>query len=208
MLAATRCACSCSCCSWHGAGFMSEPDWSGEAAATQIPGANYVGFMVRGTKQQAVYVGFNPNPEPCAAILPNPGLRMQWRRLVDTARWGVATTHGVAYTNDWASGVWLRVVGSWQCLWSVLFALLPLPCFGGGVVFNRCLSLTPCRVSMDGYAVASCPCQGIARSCILTCHQQCVLLPALPRCFCLLVAGPLPRMLHWTMESCWRLSTS
>lgn len=43
-------------------------------------------FMVKGERQQAVYVGFNPNPEPCTVFLPNPGLRMQWRRLVDTAR--------------------------------------------------------------------------------------------------------------------------
>lgn len=43
--------------------------------------------MVRGEMQVAVYVGFNPNPEPCAAALPSPGLRMQWKRLVDTARW-------------------------------------------------------------------------------------------------------------------------
>lgn len=73
-------------CSWHGAGPLSEPDWSGEAAVAQVPGSNYVAFMVKGDKQQAVYVGFNPNPEPCTVFLPNPGLRMQWRRLVDTAR--------------------------------------------------------------------------------------------------------------------------
>lgn len=72
--------------SWHGAGPLSEPDWSGEAAVALTPGANYVAFMVKGEKQQAVYVGFNPNPEPCTVFLPNPGLRMQWRRLVDTAR--------------------------------------------------------------------------------------------------------------------------
>lgn len=77
-------------CSWHGPSPLIEPDWSGAAAAALTPGSNYVAFMVRGDKQQAVYVGFNPNPEPCAVSLPNPGLRMQWRRLVDTARcvWG------------------------------------------------------------------------------------------------------------------------
>lgn len=76
----------CAMCSWHGAGPLTEPDWSGEAALALTPGSNYVAFMVKGDKQQAVYVGFNPNPEPCTVYLPNPGLRMQWRRLVDTAR--------------------------------------------------------------------------------------------------------------------------
>jgi len=75
-------------CRWHGAAPLSEPDWSGEAAAALVPGANYVAFMVRGDPAQAVYVGFNPNPEPCSAALPSPGLSMQWKRVVDTARWG------------------------------------------------------------------------------------------------------------------------
>lgn len=65
---------------------MTEPDWTGEAALAQVPGANYVAFMVQGDKQQAIYVGFNPNPEPYTATLPSPGLRMQWKRMVDTAR--------------------------------------------------------------------------------------------------------------------------
>lgn len=73
-------------CSWHGSAGLYEPDWSGEAAAAQVPGSNYIAFMVKGDKQQAVYVGFNPNPEPCAVSLPSPGLGLQWRRLVDTAR--------------------------------------------------------------------------------------------------------------------------
>lgn len=83
--------------SWHGAGPMSEPDWSGEAAAALLPGSNYVAFMVKGDQQQAVYVGFNPNPEPCSASLPPPGLHMQWKRIVDTARMppqDVAVEHG------------------------------------------------------------------------------------------------------------------
>jgi hypothetical protein len=65
---------------------MTVPDWSGEAAAALLPGSNYVAFMVKGEQQSAVYVGFNPNPEPCTASLPPPDLRMQWKRLVDTAR--------------------------------------------------------------------------------------------------------------------------
>eukprot|EP00775_Hariotina_reticulata_P005214 gene5214-5452_t len=72
--------------SWHGAAPLSEPDWSGEAAAALVPGANYVAFMVRGDPAQAIYVGFNPNPEPCSAALPSPGLSLQWRRVADTAR--------------------------------------------------------------------------------------------------------------------------
>jgi hypothetical protein len=72
--------------SWHGAGPMTVPDWTGEGAAAQLPGSNYVAFMVKGEQQSAIYVGFNPNPEPCTASLPPPGLRMQWKRLVDTAR--------------------------------------------------------------------------------------------------------------------------
>eukprot|EP00878_Enallax_costatus_P025353 GHUV01027123.1.p1 GENE.GHUV01027123.1~~GHUV01027123.1.p1 ORF type:complete len:648 (+),score=120.67 GHUV01027123.1:549-2492(+) len=72
--------------SWHGLDALAEPDWSGEAAASQIPGANYVAFSLKGDKQQAVYVGFNPNPEPCAAALPVLGPNTQWKRVVDTAR--------------------------------------------------------------------------------------------------------------------------
>ena len=79
---------------WHGAAPASEPDWTGEAAA--LPGSNYLAFSVVGAKGAAVYVGFNPYPEPCDVTLPSPGVGKQWRRLVDTSRywWGRGVEEG------------------------------------------------------------------------------------------------------------------
>jgi len=69
---------------WHGSSAGSEPDWSGEGGL--IPGSNYMAFSVVGGKGVAVYVGFNPYPEPCDVTLPSPGIGKQWRRLVDSSR--------------------------------------------------------------------------------------------------------------------------
>jgi isoamylase len=101
---------------WHNASGNWEPDWSGEGAASGAAGANFISFSVRGNPPgyappahqappsmgsdsdgegsgaptvaptQAVYVGFNPNPEPVTAFLPSPPAGMQWRRLIDTSR--------------------------------------------------------------------------------------------------------------------------
>ena len=40
---------------------------------------------------QAVYVGFNPNPEALPVSLPAPPAGLQWRRLIDSSRWGQLT---------------------------------------------------------------------------------------------------------------------
>jgi hypothetical protein len=96
---------------WHDASATWEPDWSGDAAAGGAQGANYIAFSVRGGGSsngksstagapaaaaaaaagpeavEAVYVGFNPNPEGVQVALPAPPAGMQWRRLIDTSRW-------------------------------------------------------------------------------------------------------------------------
>jgi hypothetical protein len=38
------------------------------------------------SQQQAVYVGFNPNPEAVTVTLPTPPSGLQWRRVIDTSR--------------------------------------------------------------------------------------------------------------------------
>lgn len=63
---------------------------NGGAAPPARPGAPVPLTAMASSKpaapQQAVYVGFNPNPEPTAVNLPPPPAGMQWRRLIDTSR--------------------------------------------------------------------------------------------------------------------------
>jgi pullulanase/glycogen debranching enzyme len=75
---------------WHSASdAAAEPVWDVEAAAEAgvVPerDGNYIGFSVRGSGGQAVYVGVNPYPHVVSAALPLPPPGRVWERVVDTS---------------------------------------------------------------------------------------------------------------------------
>lgn len=51
-----------------------QPDWTGDMAASGVPGAAYLAYSVFGATGSAVYIAYNPYEGPVPAILPQPPL--------------------------------------------------------------------------------------------------------------------------------------
>jgi len=66
---------------WHAAMPASEVDWAGTSTS---PNSNVIGFSVRNNRNRAIFVVFNPYPDPLAVSMPAPPEGCAWRRVVDT----------------------------------------------------------------------------------------------------------------------------